>query len=214
MGVAMSGRRTVLLLALFSLSVQAQVYRWVDDKGKVHYGDRPIAKEVRNVPVLREAKRQDSVPQPGMTAEEVRKRYGEPERVQKTSTKNGVTLVWTYRKSKLSSQDFVVKIEGGEVVEVLTDTAASAPPMAAAPQAPAGNVSDQGRFAVSESDRAAALEDEARREAAEKNRRCAALRENMQSIENQERRGGSAATMDRLREEKRKYGDQAWSQGC
>lgn len=208
-------RRTILLLAILPLCAQAQVFKWVDEKGKVHYGDRPVAKEIKNVPVLREAKQQTSVPQPGMKAEEVRKLYGEPERVQKTSTKNGVTLVWTYRRSKLSSQDFVVKIEAGEVVEVLTDTGASSPPVAAAPQVPAGNVSDQDRFSsVSESDRAAALEETARREAAERDRRCAALRESMQNIENQERRGGSAATMDRLREKKRKDGDKAWSQGC
>jgi hypothetical protein len=34
----------VCLLALcFATAAQAQYYRWVDDKGKVHYGDRPPA---------------------------------------------------------------------------------------------------------------------------------------------------------------------------
>ena len=126
-------RRTMLLLTLFPLMVQAQVYKWVDEKGKVQYGDRPVAKEIKNVPVLREAKQQTSVPQPGMKAEEVRRLYGEPERVQKTSTKSGVSLIWLYRKSKLSSQDFIVKIQDDEVVEVLTDTGEKAPPAQSAP---------------------------------------------------------------------------------
>jgi hypothetical protein len=209
-------RRTMLLLTLFPLMVQAQVYKWVDEKGKVQYGDRPVAKEIKNVPVLREAKQQTSVPQPGMKAEEVRRLYGEPERVQKTSTKSGVSLIWLYRKSKLSSQDFIVKIQDDEVVEVLTDTGEKAPPAPktkqASPDDPAA--SDETRFAASGSDYSAAQEESARRAAIEKERRCAALRENIQQIQNQERRGGSAATMDNLREQKRKHDNQAWSQGC
>jgi hypothetical protein len=35
-------RRAALLAALFAAAAaQAQVYRWVDEKGRVHYGERP-----------------------------------------------------------------------------------------------------------------------------------------------------------------------------
>lgn len=39
-----------LVFILCSAPLQAQVYRWVDDDGKVHYGDRPpIGKEVEDL---------------------------------------------------------------------------------------------------------------------------------------------------------------------
>ena len=33
----------LLIAALYVVSVQAEVYKWVDDKGRVHYGDKPGA---------------------------------------------------------------------------------------------------------------------------------------------------------------------------
>lgn len=36
-------RATLLLVLLLASSATAQVNKWVDDKGKVHYGDRPPA---------------------------------------------------------------------------------------------------------------------------------------------------------------------------
>ena len=33
-----------LFLGLFSTSLNAEVYRWTDDKGRVHFGDRPSEK--------------------------------------------------------------------------------------------------------------------------------------------------------------------------
>jgi hypothetical protein len=204
----------LVLLALIAmpLSVQAQVYRWVDETGKVHYGDRPIAKEVKPVAVLREAKALETVPRPGMKADEVRKAYGEPERVQKVSTKSGETLIWTYRKSKQVARDFVVKIEGGEVAEVSTDSGLeSSRAVATVPP----NVADaQARARAAGGDDFQRQQELAQRESAEKEQRCASLRENVQRIESEERRGGSATTMDRLHEQKRQYTDKMWSQGC
>jgi hypothetical protein len=37
----MKGVLLVLSLLLISAAVSAEVYKWVDDKGEVHYGDRP-----------------------------------------------------------------------------------------------------------------------------------------------------------------------------
>ena len=34
--------RLIFLLLLFVLPVQADVYKWTDDKGRVHYGDKPV----------------------------------------------------------------------------------------------------------------------------------------------------------------------------
>lgn len=202
-----------LLLIVFPLTAVAQVFRWVDENGKVHYGDRPIAREVRSVPVLREAKPRESIPSPGMKADEVRKAYGDPDRTQQVSTKRGDTVIWSYHKSRLAAKGFVVKIEGGEVTEVSTDSSSdSAPSVAPAkPQASgqtgSGAVADTGRAEDYQARQAA-------REAAEKARRCDSLRASMQRVESAERRGGSAAAMDNLRAEKRNYGDQMSSQGC
>ncbi len=205
-------KAVLLVLAALPLCAQAQVYRWVDEKGKVHYGDRPAAKEVKRVPGLLEAKAPDAVPAPGMKADDVRKAYGEPERVHKVSTKSGETLVWTYRKSKQVARDFVVKIEGGEVTEVSTDSASDASRSAAVSQA--GSAAAQAEARAAEQADQRYQQERAQREVAAKEQRCASLRESVERIESQERRGGSAASMDGLREQKRRYSDQMWSQGC
>jgi hypothetical protein len=203
-------RAALLLVLALPLCVHAQVYRWVDEKGKVHYGDRPIAKEVKSVPVLREAKPQESAPAPGMKAEEVRKVWGEPERTQKISTKAGEVLIWTYGRSKQVARGFVVKIEGGEVTEVVTDTGLDDARSAAPPRQPELQAGTGGSAEAEQRHQ----QEEARQQAVAKERRCAGMRESLQRIESQERRGGGAATMDRLREEKRQYGERMWSEGC
>jgi hypothetical protein len=208
----MVNKFVLLVLAVLPLCAQAQVYRWVDQKGKVHYGDRPIAKEVTNVPVLREAKAQESLPVPGAKADEVRKAYGEPVRIQKVSTRSGETLIWTYRKSKQVARDFVVRIEAGEVVEVSTDSGSDSSPAAAMqPRAPDAQASTR---AAAEADHQRQQQEVAQREAAEKEHRCANLRESMQRIESQGRRGGSAASMDNLREQKRQYDERLRLEDC
>lgn len=43
--------RTLVLIGLFSFSINtsAEVYRWVDDKGKVHYTDKKPAPNAENI---------------------------------------------------------------------------------------------------------------------------------------------------------------------
>lgn len=201
-------KAVLLILAAMPLLVQAQVYRWVDEKGKVHYGDRPVAKEVQRVRGLIDPNAvADALPKPGMKADELRTTYGEQERVRTVSTKNGETEVWSYRKSRRVSCDFVAKIEGGEVIEVVTETASDAGP-------PAFATNSQG--ASSAAADAAHRQQQAmvQQEAERRDRRCADLRENVQRIENQQRRGGSGATMDSLREQKRQASETLSAQGC
>jgi hypothetical protein len=201
-------KAVLLVLATVPLCVQAQVYRWVDEKGKVHYGDRPVAKEVSRVRGLIDPNAvADALPKPGMKAEELRAAYGDPERVRTVSTRNGETEIWAYRKSKRVKRDFVAKIEGGEVVEVVTETVSdAAQPAAASNAAAAAKAADDSDYRYQQAN--------AQREAEQREQRCAGLRENVQRIENQERRGGSAATMDSLREQKRQAGDRLSAQGC
>jgi hypothetical protein len=200
--------RTLWLLLAIPLYGQAQVYRWVDEKGKVHYGDRPVAKEVLRVPGLIEPTKPGLIPKPGMKADEVRAAYGEPTRVQNLTTKSGSVLVWTYQKSTRVKQDFVARIEGGEVTEVSTDSWLG----------DAGATTNRGTPAATRAASEAAAQDYQEQQAAgvvaDKERRCASLRESVQNIESRERRGGSAASMDSLREQKRRTGEQMWSQGC
>jgi hypothetical protein len=203
----------VLVLAALPACVQAEVYRWVDEKGKVHYGDRPIAKDVKRVRGLLEPKAPDTIPKPGMKADEVRAAYGEPERIRKVSTMSGETEIWVFRQSKRVKQDFMVKIEGGEVVEVATDTASAASQSAM----PTGVRASSQSPADAERQRQNAIAQQqamARQQAEQKERRCASLRENVQRIENQERRGGSAGTMDSLRDQKRRASERLSAAGC
>jgi hypothetical protein len=143
-----------------------------------------------------------------MKAADVRTAYGDPERIQKFSTRNGETEIWTFRKSKRVQKDFVAKIEGGEVVEVATDTAAEVSPQQ---RTPAGLPGSAAAAADAEQQRQQAV---VREEAEQRERRCASLRESVQRVEAMERRGGSAASMDSLREQKRQYSEKLWSQGC
>ncbi|MBU1237106.1 MAG: DUF4124 domain-containing protein [Gammaproteobacteria bacterium] len=203
----------VLVLAALPACVQAEVYRWVDEKGKVHYGDRPIAKDVKRVRGLLEPKAPDTLPKPGMKADEVRAAYGEPERIRTVSTKDGETEIWVFRQSKRVKQDFSVKIEGGEVVEVATDTASvasqgsAATGIRASSRSPA-EVEEQRQRAMAQQ------QEMAQQQAEQKERRCASLRENVQRIVDQERRGGSASSMDSLREQKRRASERLSSEGC
>lgn len=198
----------LLVLAVLPLFVQAQVYRWVDDKGKVHYGDRPLGKENSRVRGLVDPNAvAEALPRPGMKADELRATYGEPERLRTVSTKNGETEIWAYRKSKRVKRDFVAKIEGGEVIEVVTETVSDAGPPA---------VASNSQGASSAAADAAYRRQQAmvQQEADQRERRCTDLRENLQRIDNQQRRGGSAAAMDSLREQRRQAGEALSAQGC
>ena len=35
--------RLILLSMVFALPAQAEIYKWVDEKGNIHYGDKPVA---------------------------------------------------------------------------------------------------------------------------------------------------------------------------
>ncbi|MBI5783902.1 MAG: DUF4124 domain-containing protein [Rhodocyclales bacterium] len=200
-------KRMLLLLALTvaSLCAHAQVYRWVDDKGKVHYGDRPLGKENSKVRGLIDPNAvADALPKPGMKADELRATYGEPERVRTVSTRNGETEVWAYRKSKRVKRDFVAKIEAGEVVEVVTETAAQ----------PAVATNTTGAASAAADSDYRYRQAMAQREAEQTEQQCAGLRESVERIENQERRGGSGATMDSLRAQKRRDSERLSAHGC
>jgi hypothetical protein len=197
-----------IFFAAFPLCAPAQVYRWVDEQGKVHYGDRPIAKEVRTVPVLREAKAAERVPTPGTTLADLKKTYGEPDRIQSTNTKSGESQIWTYRKSKLVAKSFTAKIVGGEVVEVLTDSLAEGSVRIVTPPVPSVGIAAGPRSEESNSAGAESSTAEARRQ------RCATLKENLQRMESAQRRGGSASTMDHLRDEKRSASARLSEEGC
>jgi hypothetical protein len=204
-------KAVLLILAALPLCAQAEMYRWVDENGKVRYGDRPMGKEVKRVAGLYEPKATEAMPAPGMKADDLVKTYGEPERTQRISTKSGEVQIWTYGKSKQVKRDFVVKVEGGEVIEVLTDSALDKRPAAAA-QPSAAEV--QARAKAAEAAEYQREQESAERTAAAKKQRCNRLREDVQNIENRQRRGGSAATMDSLREQKRQAGNRLSAQDC
>jgi hypothetical protein len=210
-GEGVVNKAVLLVLAALPLCAQAEMYRWVDENGKVIYGDRPMGKEVKRVNGLREPKAVEAMPAPGMKADDLRKIHGEPDRVQKISTKSGETQIWTYRKSKQVARDCIVKIEGGEVVEVQTDSAATSRPAVSAQESAADA---QARTKAAAEDAYRSRQASVMREAEQKEQRCAVLRENLRRLESQERSGGSAASMDSLREQRRQASDRLWSSGC
>ncbi len=196
----------LILMAAFPCCLYAQVYRWIDERGKVHYGDRPIAAEVKRVPGLADPTELNPVPRLGMSAAAVRNAYGDPARLQKVSTGGGATETWYFTRSNKVKRDFLVRIEGGVVVEVANDIVPPEPTVA--------GVASRGMPLPMIAERAPVQAMPQQQETESKQSRCADLRRSQEHIASLERRGGSAATMDDLRERKRRYGDQMWSAGC
>ncbi len=198
-----------LILAAASAGASAQAYRWVDEKGKVHYGDRPPAAATASVPGTRSAKPRTGDPvTPGMKPEEVQEVFGKPDHVRKVATAAGEALYWTYRKPKGQTSSYTIKIESGVVTEVSSE--AAQPP---APSAPAAQ-----RPATPPAETAAAGPDpsvqQAQAEAAARERQCATTRERIRNAENAARRGGSAQAMDQLREDRRRHEARLSELGC
>jgi len=199
-----------LILATASAGAAAQAYRWVDEKGKVHYGDRPPSTANASVPGTRGAKPRTGDPvTPGMKPEEVQEVFGKPDHVRKVATAAGEAQYWTYRRPKGQSSSYTIKIENGVVAEVSSEetqqSAASAPkPSAAAPSAAATT-------AAAGPDPA---ERQAQADAAARERKCASVRDQIRSAEDSARRGGSAQTMDRMREDRRRHEQKLSELGC
>jgi hypothetical protein len=194
-----------LILATASAGAAAQAYRWVDEKGKVHYGDRPPSTANASVPGTRGAKPRTGDPvTPGMKPEEVMEVFGKPDHVRKVASAAGEAQFWTYRRPKGESSIYVIKFENGAVTEVSTEESTAAPaskPAAAAPAATAAAGPDPSQR-------------QAQAEAEKRARDCASVRNQLRSSDDAARRGGSAQTMDRLREDRRRYEQRLSELGC
>lgn len=198
-----------LILATASAGAAAQAYRWVDENGKVHYGDRPPTTANASVPGTRSAKPRTGDPvTPGMKPEEVLEAFGKPDHVRKVASAAGEAQYWTYRRPKGQSSTYIVKFENGAVTEVSSEeSAASAPtakPAAATPPAAATT-------AAAGSDPSAR---QAQADAEKRARECATVRDRIRSADDAARRGGSAQVMDRAREDRRRYDQRLGELGC
>jgi hypothetical protein len=198
-----------LILATASAGAAAQAYRWVDENGKVHYGDRPPTTANASVPGTRSAKPRTGDPvTPGMKPEEVLDVFGKPDNVRKVASAAGEAQYWTYRRPKGQSSTYIVKFENGAVTEVSSEeSAASAPtakPAAATPPAAATT-------AAAGSDPSAR---QAQADAEKRARECATVRDRIRGADDAARRGGSAQAMDRAREDRRRYDQRLTELGC
>jgi hypothetical protein len=203
-----------LLLALASGGAAAQAYRWVDENGRVHYGDRPPSAASAAVAGTRGAKPRTGEPvAPGMRPEEVHEVFGKPDRVRKVATAAGEAEYWTYLKPKGQSASYTIKIENGTVSEVSSEAAPPTAASAPAPQPPAAPRSMGAPTAAAGPD-PAQQQAQAQAEAAAHERQCASARERIRSAEDSARRGGSAQAMDRLREERRRSEQKLSELGC
>jgi hypothetical protein len=206
-----------LILATASAGAAAQAYRWVDEKGKVHYGDRPPTTANASVPGTRSAKPRTGDPvTPGMKPEEVLEAFGKPDRVRKVASASGEAQYWTYFRPKGQSSTYTIKFEHGAVTEVASEESTGGAPAAkaaaTAPKPPAAAPSPGTATAAAGPDPSA--EREARAEAERRTRECAAARDRLRSADDAARRGGSAQTMDRLREDRRRYEQRLSELGC
>src|SRR3990172_2259568 len=198
-----------LILATASAGAAAQAYRWVDEKGKVHYGDRPPSTARASVAGPRSAKPRTGEPvTPGMKPEEVHEIFGRPDHVRKVASATGEAQYWTYRRPKGQSSSYVVKFEDGAVTEVSSEESTAGAP---APKPPAAAPSAAATTAAAGPDPA---QRQAQTEAATHARECASVRDRLRGADDAARRGGSAQTMDRLRQDRRRYDERLSELGC
>jgi hypothetical protein len=199
----------VLILATASAGAAAQAYRWVDEKGKVHYGDRPPSTASAAVAGTRSAKPRTGDPvAPGMRPEEVQEIFGKPDRVRKVASAAGEAQYWTYRRPKGQSSTYVIKFENGAVTEVSAEESAASAP---APKPPVAVPSPSATTAAAGPDPA---ERQAQSAAERRARECASARDRLRGADDAARRGGSAQTMDRLREDRRRHEQRLSELGC
>jgi hypothetical protein len=199
-----------LILATASAGAAAQAYRWVDEKGKVHYGDRPPSTANTSVPGTRGAKPRTGEPvTPGMKPEEVVEVFGKPDHVRKVASAAGESQFWTYRRPKGESSTYVIKFEGGVVTEVATEESTGAPVAAPASTPPAAAPP-----ATATAAGPSAAERQAQADAERRARDCASARNQLRSADDAARRGGSAQTMDRLRDDRRRHEQRLSELGC
>lgn len=197
-----------LALAVLSGAAAAQAYRWVDETGKVHYGDRPPSNASNYVRGTRNAKPHDGGPiAPGMTPDEVRDVFGKPDDVRTVMTRMGQVQYWNYRKpSKGQTTAYTIKFEQGAVSEVTTERASQAAlaPVAPAPAAAPAAAAVPTVANASQQDAAAAARE----------RQCAQTRESASRLDSRMRAGASGPQMDRMREERRRYDQKLSELGC
>lgn len=209
-----------IALAAASTASIAQAYRWVDEKGKVHYGDRPPSTASASVPGTRSAKPREGGPiEPGMKPDEVKAMFGEPDEVRTVTTRMGQAQYWAYRKPpKGQKTSYTIKFEAGSVAEVEqgSQTAAAQPGQAAmrpaaagAPPPPAG--AREGAVQTSAAAPQAVRQDP---DAAARERDCARVRESARETDARMRAGASAQQMDRMRDERRRYDQKLSELGC
>jgi hypothetical protein len=200
-----------LILATASAGAAAQAYRWVDEKGKVHYGDRPPTTVSSTVAGTRGAKPRTGEPvTPGMRPDEVQEIFGKPDQVRKVASAAGEAQYWTYRRPKGHSSSYVVKFENGAVTEVSSeesaaDASAPKPAPVATPSVPTTTA------AVGRND---AAERQAQAEADKRTRECASVRDRIRGGDDSARRGGSAQAMDQFRAERRRNEQKLTELGC
>lgn len=206
-----------LVLAALSTAATAQAYRWVDENGKVHYGDRPPSTASNFVRGTRNVRPSDDGPiTPGMTPDEVRNVFGKPDDVRTVMTRMGQVQYWNYRKPpKGQKTAYTVKFEGGTVSEVTTEPVAPSPLAPAGPSPGAAPSVAVGAGTLDPS--SAAPSQQAQQQAsaaAARERQCTQARESMANIDSRMRVGGSAQAMERMRDERRRYEQKASELGC
>lgn len=206
--------RVFIVLAFMPLVCSlswAQAYKWVDEKGKVHYGDRPPTQDTKTVMGTRNAPapKAGNPVDPGMSVAEVKKILGEPDHVRVITTAAGQSELWTYAPNKSRPNTLQLKFEGGKVSEVAADSAAKSSAMIAPARAPAA--APAAPPAVAAQQDAAA---EQARQQKEKAAACERLNDELRNADNAARQGGSAATMDSLRQRRQKIQGDLSAKGC
>lgn len=116
-------RTAMLIILMVALPASAGVYKWVDDKGNVHYSDKPVGDaqklRIQNSPPAEEGqdtyrKSMDDAKERfrleeavldrkvlvGMSQEQVKAAWGAPSGTRTTTNAAGVTETWNYQRGR------------------------------------------------------------------------------------------------------------------
>lgn len=104
--------RLLCLIFLLSLNASAEVYRWTDADGKVHFGDKKSGATAENITEKVKTTNVDTSTSEHQKLESIFRKENEADREYKSQQQNGNQLEQAKTKRCIEAKDYLNKISG------------------------------------------------------------------------------------------------------